>query len=190
MFAPSGLLLLPCFQCGINHRIARNSERSALPCLVQPPRMLWLLDTRHTLWCIGFFLYSYIKTVYVPNSHMHLFHWQMVLMALWSLALMSNPQAGNFGNGKYAPSVCSLVASADPDATLWIHSFRVQPRGNELIEKLGEMLLDVLKKRSQHLVCYEILLAVTLIICCVLCIYCAIDMHVCVFIIVVVGWFV
>lgn len=57
-----------------------------------------------------------------------------------------------FGNGKYAPSVCSLVASADEDCTIWVHSFRVQRRGNELITALDEMLSDVLLKRSKYLV--------------------------------------
>lgn len=64
---------------------------------------------------------------------------------------ISNPQTGMFGNGKYAPSVCSLVASADEDCTIWVHSFRVQRRGNELITALDEMLSDVLLKRSKYL---------------------------------------
>lgn len=65
---------------------------------------------------------------------------------------MSNPQSGNFGNGRFAPSVCSLVASADPDCTMWVHSFRVQPRGNELILDLENMLSDALQRRAQFLV--------------------------------------
>lgn len=61
---------------------------------------------------------------------------------------MSNPQSTNMGVGKLLPSVCSLVSSADIDCTRWVHSFRIQRRGNELIEDLQTMLIDTLRKRN------------------------------------------
>lgn len=65
---------------------------------------------------------------------------------------MSNPQTGNYGNGKLAPSVCSLVLSTDVDCTRWAHAFRVQKRGEELIADLGSMFSDAVTKRSEIMV--------------------------------------
>lgn len=65
---------------------------------------------------------------------------------------ISNPQAGDFGNAKHLPSVTSLVVSWEGDCTRWLHSFRVQRRGEELVKDLEEMVGDVLKKRVSVLV--------------------------------------
>lgn len=69
-------------------------------------------------------------------------------MMIISIA-MSNPTTPNVANYRHVPSVCSLVASVDPDCTKWVHSIRIQSRGNELVEGLESMLFDALIMRKK-----------------------------------------